>query len=137
MSSRTSSSYSLLRSLQNIWSVLRWILQTALINVLPVNFHIKGAYLNWLSINAFASKFAFSSVNYALILLKAWNSKDAFLQRFSICFLNLNLLWFIISPNFTVLEQEMSLPLILSLKGAILLTLRTINWNLPESVLLE
>ena len=98
---------------------------------------MKEGKLNWLSINALASKFAFLFANYPPILLRAWKSKDAFLQSFSICSLNLNLLRINISSNFTALEQGIILLLIFSLKDAILLSPRTISWNFPELPFME
>ena len=50
----------------------------------------KGAKLNWLSMNEFASSLALSTVKYGLHLLRAYSLSEAVLQRSSIGFLNLS-----------------------------------------------
>ena len=115
------------------WSVLWWVLQILLINIFPVNIHIKGLWLNWLSMNALASIFAFATVKYSpesMYFIRC-------LQRSSICFLNLSSLSIVIFSNFTSLEQGIIFPVTSSLKGAIFLAPGTINWNLSRLVFIE
>ena len=77
------------------------------------------APLKWLSMNALASNLTFSAVQYLLFLLTARNLKHALLQR---SLINLSSLSIAIPSNFILLEQGIIIPLIFSLKGAVLMT---------------
>ena len=79
-------------TLWTIWSVLKWMLQILLIELLLANIHIRGAYRNWQLIKAFASNLAFSFDKKGLIRRKVWSFYDSFLHKSSIWFLNVNLL---------------------------------------------
>ena len=100
--------------------------------VFPETIHINGASLNWHSKNALARKRAFSSTKHLLILQRRWTLKNTFLQRSSMCFLNLSWLLIDMSSNVTLLKQGIPLLLILSksqMKLEQLWHCQKVRWN--------
>ena len=79
---------------------------------------------------ALARILAFSTVKNLRILRRAWSLNEAFLHRFSMCFLNLSWLSITIPRSLISLELLISFPLIFKTKGVFCLSPRIINWYL-------
>ena len=79
---------------------------------------------------ALARILAFSTVKNLRILRRTWSLNEAFLHRFSMCFLNFSWLSMTIPRSSISLELLIFFPLIFETKEVFCLSPRIINWNL-------